>query len=68
MAELHLYNRKLRDKSREEESTVGACRSLPRSLELGAQPRAGAQGDAWLTVEWQTSPLAVRRAARNRGC
>lgn len=41
VAELHLHNQKLRDKLREQESTVGACRSLPCALEPGAHPRAG---------------------------
>lgn len=48
VAELHLYNQKLRDKLREEESTVGACRSLPCARKPGAHPRVGAQGDVWM--------------------
>lgn len=63
VAELHLYNQKLRDKLREEESTVGACRSLSCSLGPGAHPRVGTQGDVWLIVELQTSPSAVQSAA-----
>lgn len=44
MADLHLYNQKLRDKSKAEENTVGTFTLLLRALGPGVSTWVGAHG------------------------
>lgn len=62
MADLHLYNQKLRDKSREQENTVGTSRCLCAPLTQVALPWTDTHGDLSVTVELHA--VSLHTAAR----